>query len=319
VYDNAEDTNSKLHLFWLGVGTDDFLYGNSRDYTEFLDKKGIRCVKEYTTDKFGHTWMNAKYFLDKTLRLLFNPAASEAAMKAATPTKEKTGKEQQFTPGVMARLFPKPIISPEFVNDDVVFRFKAPDAKSVKLVTDINKSPAKMVKDSDGVWSVTMKAMAARNFKYYFDVDGMKVADPSNMYLSAGKGEKQSMCYGAKNAYDIQTLGDIPYGKVSYDVESNSATYSSAVTADNSGKDARRVTVFLVAGPDDTVESWFKDGCANLVADKFASQDKKLKIRLVSVKTDAIIKGDVVLNAKDYKSWEARTAALEKTISKSAK
>ena len=44
VYDNADDTNSKIHLFWLGVGTDDFLYGTARDYMEFLDKKGIRSV-----------------------------------------------------------------------------------------------------------------------------------------------------------------------------------------------------------------------------------------------------------------------------------
>ena len=71
VYDNAEDTNSKIHLFWLGVGTDDFLYGNARDYMEFLDKKGIRSVKEFTHDKFGHTWMNAKYWLDESLPLLF--------------------------------------------------------------------------------------------------------------------------------------------------------------------------------------------------------------------------------------------------------
>ena len=81
---------------------------------EFLDKKGIRSVKEFTNDKFGHTWMNAKYFLDKTFRLLFNPEASEEAMRNAQPAPAATGKEQQFTPGVMARLFPRPIISPEF-------------------------------------------------------------------------------------------------------------------------------------------------------------------------------------------------------------
>ena len=71
VYDDAAALNDKLHLFWLGVGTDDFLYGNAKDYMDFLDGKGIRNVKEFTTDKFGHTWMNAKYFLDKSLRLLF--------------------------------------------------------------------------------------------------------------------------------------------------------------------------------------------------------------------------------------------------------
>ena len=71
VYDDPEALNEKIHLFWLGVGTDDFLYGNAKEYMDFLDAKGIRNVKEFTSDKFGHTWMNAKYFLDKSMRLLF--------------------------------------------------------------------------------------------------------------------------------------------------------------------------------------------------------------------------------------------------------
>ncbi|MBQ8838631.1 MAG: esterase, partial [Bacteroidales bacterium] len=36
VYDNAKKTNKKINLFWLGVGTDDFLYGNAKEYAEFL-------------------------------------------------------------------------------------------------------------------------------------------------------------------------------------------------------------------------------------------------------------------------------------------
>ena len=39
VYDKAAETNKKINLFWLGVGTDDFLYGNARDYMQFLDEK----------------------------------------------------------------------------------------------------------------------------------------------------------------------------------------------------------------------------------------------------------------------------------------
>ena len=70
VYDDP-DINDKIHLFWLGVGTDDFLYGNAKDYMDFLDSKGINNVKVFTHDKFGHTWMNAKYWLDESLPLLF--------------------------------------------------------------------------------------------------------------------------------------------------------------------------------------------------------------------------------------------------------
>ena len=53
------------------MGTDDFLYADAKDYMDFLDSKGIENVKVFTDDKFGHTWMNARYFLDKSLRLLF--------------------------------------------------------------------------------------------------------------------------------------------------------------------------------------------------------------------------------------------------------
>ena len=156
VYDQAEDTNKKIRLFWLGVGTDDFLYGNARDYMEFLDKKGIRSVKEFTTDKFGHTWMNAKYFLSKTLPLLFNKKAAENAMKNGQPAPAKTGQEQQFTPGVMARLFPKPIISPEYTEQGIVFRFKAPEAQKVELECEILPENVAMQRDSSGVWRLSL-------------------------------------------------------------------------------------------------------------------------------------------------------------------
>ena len=71
VYDNANELNSKIKLFWLGVGIDDFLYGNAKEYMDFLDSKGIRNTKVFTDDKGGHTWMNARYFLCESLPLLF--------------------------------------------------------------------------------------------------------------------------------------------------------------------------------------------------------------------------------------------------------
>ncbi len=68
---NASKLNSQVNLFWLGCGTDDFLYGDAKEYMDFLDSKGIKNVKVFTDDKFGHTWMNAKYFLGESLPLLF--------------------------------------------------------------------------------------------------------------------------------------------------------------------------------------------------------------------------------------------------------
>ncbi len=305
VYDNAADTNSKLHLFWLGVGTDDFLYGNARDYMEFLDKHGIRSVKEYTHDKFGHTWMNAKYFLDKTLRLLFRPQAAEEAMKNSKPALAATGQEPQFTAGVMARLFPRPILSPEYKTDGIIFRFKAPEASKLTLVAEPFAEPLDMQRDNDGIWQVEIKQHILNTFTYYFLVDGTPVADPQNMFLAPSIGFKPSICQHPNANYTFAAMGaDIPHGTVRYDLNNGTATYTTPIAVKNP------LIIQLLPGKNDTAESWFKIGGADAIADQLFAQ-KRCKS---CVLTTAPVKGAKVLRADDYNTWEERRQALEKLL-----
>ncbi|MBO5585534.1 MAG: hypothetical protein J5924_04055 [Bacteroidaceae bacterium] len=311
VYDNAADTNSKLHLFWLGVGTDDFLYGNARDYMEFLDKHGIRSVKEYTHDKFGHTWMNAKYFLDKTLRLLFRPQAAEEAMKNSKPALAATGQEPQFTAGVMARLFPRPILSPEYKTDGIIFRFKAPEASKVTLVAEPFAEPLDMQRDGDGIWQVEIKQHIMNTFTYYFLVDGTPVADPQNMYLAPSIGFKPSICQHPSAAYTFAAMGaDIPHGTVKYDLNNGTATYTPAHYAKN------LIIIQLQPGKNDTAESWFKIGGADAIADQLIAQKRNKSKSFIL--TTAPVKGAIVkvLRADDYNTWEERRQALEKLLTR---
>jgi hypothetical protein len=291
VYDNADDTNKKIHLFWLGVGTDDFLFGNARDYMEFLDKKGIRSVKEFTHDKYGHTWMNAKYFLDKTLRLLFNKKASEAAMNEGQPAPAATGKEQQFTPSVMARLFPRPIISPEFTDSAIIFRMKAPEAEKVELECEMLPEPLAMQRDSDGVWSIALSDYLYETFKYCFVVDSTMVADPSNMYLSPDNGFKYS-------------IADNPHSPMP-------------------AQPTMPVMIRLVPGAGDTVESWFKVGGADAIADRLVADGKTKPCIITTSSMDFMRQGGGmqmpgmkmnVLRADDYPTWSMRRRALVKML-----
>lgn len=303
VYKKA--TNKKLHLFWLGVGTDDFLYGNSRDYMEFLDKKGIRSVKEYTTDKFGHTWMNAKYFLYKTLQLLFNPEASAEAMRNAQPARPKTGNEQQLTLDVMARLFPKQIVSPEYSGNSVTYRFKAEDAKEVSFDSELTNEPKKMEKDDDGIWSISIPDAAQTTFRYCFIVDGMKVADPVNMYLSPDRGVKYSVSMARWN-----DLGKAEHGVVQYNYEKDNALYIPAgyMNEDVMTKlDGEMIS--LIPGKDDTVESWFKVGRADDIADRLLAEGK-IKPTWIYVGKNPLERSRV-LRADDFSTWKDRSAALE--------
>lgn len=319
VYDQADDTNKKIRLFWLGVGTDDFLYGNARDYMEFLDKKGIRSVKEFTNDKFGHTWMNAKYFLSKTLPLLFNKKASEEAMKNGEPAPAATGKEQQFTPGVMARLFPRPIISPEYTEDGVIFRFKAPDAQKVELECEILPENLTMDRDSDGVWSVKMSDNLFETFKYCFVVDGMQVTDPSNMFISPDAGFKYSIADNPKSPFNFASQGEIAHGRVSYDLQRNTAFYSSG----NMRMGVMPAFIQLIPAEGESVESWFKVGGADAIADRMIADGKTKPCMITVSATDfSQQQGGMQmpgfkmnkLDANDYPTWSQRRRALIKLL-----
>ena len=319
VYDKADETNSKIHLFWLGVGTDDFLYGTARDYMEFLDKKGIRTVKEFTHDKFGHTWMNAKYFLDRSLRLLFKPEAAKAAMTTGgQPTPAATGNEQAFTPGVMARLFPRPILSPEYGADAITFRMKAPEAKKVTLVTELQDKPITMVRDTTGVWEVKLTDNVMSTFTYYFMVDGTPVADPQNMYLAPSKGFKPSICSHPSSPYNFASMGDIPHGVVNYmPMMQGDASYMPPA---NFSFSAMPTMIQLVPGSDDTNESWFKVGGADAIADKLSAEHQLKPFIMTTSKLDFMqqfngVEMDIrTLRASDYKTWEERRQALAKLL-----
>lgn len=313
VYDNADDTNKKINLFWLGVGTDDFLYGTARDYMEFLDRKGINSVKEYTNDKFGHTWMNAKYFLSKTLPLLFRQQDAEEAMRNSTPALAATGNEQQFTPGVMARLFPRPIISPEYNSESVVFRFKAPDAAKVALVTEHIADPIPMRRNDDGVWEVELNKDFFNIFTYFFDVDGTPVADPQNMYIAPSKNFKPSISLHPDNPYNFSSMGkEIPHGTVSYNLNDGTATYTPVnMNLSINNRDAINI-IQLQPGKNDTAESWFKVGGADAIADLLIAQGRCQPCIL----TTASVKNAYVLRADDFKTWDERRKALEQILVK---
>ena len=66
---NPELTNSRLKLFWIGIGKEDPLYSVVQDYLKVLDEKKIKYQTYFTTG--GHTWMNCKKFLNETTQLLF--------------------------------------------------------------------------------------------------------------------------------------------------------------------------------------------------------------------------------------------------------
>lgn len=62
-------TNRRYRLIWFGVGSDDFLRDGVQANEALFRRHGIRFEQYDTTG--GHTWMNARRFLEITARKLF--------------------------------------------------------------------------------------------------------------------------------------------------------------------------------------------------------------------------------------------------------
>lgn len=66
---NPDETNKKLRLLWMGVGTDDFLYKDAVKFIDLMKETKIRHKSLITGG--GHTWMNSRHYLSETLQLYF--------------------------------------------------------------------------------------------------------------------------------------------------------------------------------------------------------------------------------------------------------
>jgi enterochelin esterase-like enzyme len=68
-FKDPSQTNQRLKLFWIGVGTEDMLYPVVSEYIEVLKSKGIKH-EPFISDG-GHTWMNCKRYLATIAQKLF--------------------------------------------------------------------------------------------------------------------------------------------------------------------------------------------------------------------------------------------------------
>lgn len=66
---NADLINKQLKLFTISVGTEDFLYESVKQNVAMYKEKGINLESYYVDG--GHTWMNCKLYLAKTLQQIF--------------------------------------------------------------------------------------------------------------------------------------------------------------------------------------------------------------------------------------------------------
>ena len=110
---------------------------------------------------------------------------------------------------------PPPVVSPEVDADkSVTFRFRAPNAKEVTLIGELDGKTYPMTKDESGVWSVKIGPLAPDVYNYQFNADGVVAMDPVNPSVKLGFGAFPPASMVEVPGDEFDDAREVPHGAV---------------------------------------------------------------------------------------------------------
>ncbi|MDQ1470108.1 MAG: hypothetical protein QOJ99_1588 [Bryobacterales bacterium] len=177
---------------------------------------------------------------------------------------------------------PDGLVSPEVHSDrTVTFRVRAPKAGEVTLSGDwiaVGKTQP-MIKGADGVWSVTTEPLEANGHLYWFNLDGLAVADPINPVIKMRQRTSASLVEVPAASPSPWDVRDVPHGTVVTEWQKSVALGRTEriiiyLPPGHEKSSARFPVLYLVHGSGDVPESWTAAGHANLILDNLIA-DKR--------------------------------------------
>ena len=177
----------------------------------------------------------------------------------------------------------RPLQSPEINTDQTVtFRLMAPEAQSVTLAGDFlsNAEPVAMTRGDDGVWQFTTpEPLTPELYYYWFNVDGLRMNDPLNVYQIRDVNTVMSIFLvgtAEQNPYMVGSMGHGTVHKLWYPSPTagtvrRMTVYTPAGYED--GSDSYPV-LYLLHGMGGDEEAWAQLGRATQIMDNLIAQGK---------------------------------------------
>lgn len=171
-------------------------------------------------------------------------------------------------------------VSPQINSDNtVIFRYFAPSAKDVKLNAQFEKTNVPMVKDTSGVWSVTVGPVKPDMYPYHFVAAGIQVADPKNSAIFPNEGFQASIVEITGSTPLVHTIQSVPHGTVAYRYYMSPELGMRPVLiytppGYEKGASEKYPVLYLLHGTTDVEETWTKVGRAHIILDNLIAQGK---------------------------------------------
>jgi enterochelin esterase-like enzyme len=175
---------------------------------------------------------------------------------------------------------PPPLVSPEVHPDgSVTFRFRAPNAREVKLALE-GAEPVPMQKDEQGVWSVTTAPLAPDYYEYSIFADGVRLIDPSNAQMTVNLLTPASVVHVPGAASLPWELNDVPHGEIHHHFYKSAVAqvlgdYYVYTPPGYETSDTQEYPVlYLLHGYSDDASAWTGVGRANVILDNLIARGK---------------------------------------------
>jgi enterochelin esterase-like enzyme len=196
--------------------------------------------------------------------------------------------------------FSAPLNSPE-VRDDrtVTFRLRAPAAQQVTLtgvaiLTALGKTGQRVpfTKGSDGIWTLTVGPLKADMYQYYFNVDGVQMADPSDTIagFTAMPPYSTLVVHGDGPAY--YDARNVPHGNVTRHVYHSTVTNGEremyVYTPPGYDRKKKYPVLYLVGGSGDLPDNWIFDGRANFMEDNLIAEGKAVPM-IIAIPNNQVV------------------------------
>ena len=178
------------------------------------------------------------------------------------------------------------IISPEISSSNTVtFKLLAPNAKEVKVSGDWIPSEGwipgskSLTKDENGIWSYTTEPLASELYSYSFNVDGLKVLDPNNVYANRDIANIMNIFIIGGGQADLYKVSNVPHGSVTrawYNSETLGVSRRLTIyTPPGYESSTEKYPVFyLLHGAGGDEEAWMALGRASQILDNLIAQGK---------------------------------------------
>ena len=174
------------------------------------------------------------------------------------------------------------LVSPQ-VNPDrtITLRFRAPNAKEVVAIGEIDGKDHPMTKEDSGVWSVTIGPLAPDIYNYQFRVDGIVAMDPLNQSVKLGFGAfpSASMVEVPGDGLVFDDAKPVPHGTVRFETYESKTMGAPRTlwiyTPPGYDKGNQKFPVFyLLHGAGNWDSSWVLTGRENYIMDNLIAEGK---------------------------------------------